>query len=364
MKFAPSELISLKHRSYRHGLALFLLDACGYALAIAGTIAAPHLRQRIACSIVAGFWISGLVTVAHDACHQSLTPNRWLNRLLGTLAFLPSLHNYSLWQYGHNHVHHLYTNRRGYDYVWEPLSLNEFQSLSWFAQLRYRLFRTFTGHFFYYGYEVWWKRRFFPRRQFVDRMRSRYWVDFLLVVAWLVTLSLAVVTARSRLTGASITDFTAVCGPLILGVAVPFVVSSMLSSFSEFLHHTHPDVHWFDEAPRSDWTMRQVQTSVHCQFPAFMDRSMHWIMDHTAHHIQPSIPSYHLLEAQKKVESQQASEVVTYRWSLRAMREILRCCKLYDTQAGCWTDYSGTPTSKPRFRPALESSDGASSRAA
>lgn len=364
MKFVPSELISLKQRSYRHGLSLFLLDACGYALAISGTIAAPQLRQRIACSIVAGFWISGLVTVAHDACHQSLTPSRWLNRLLGTLAFLPALHAYSLWQYGHNHVHHLYTNRRGYDYVWEPLSLGEFQSLSWFAQLRYRFFRTFIGHFFYYGYEVWWKRRFFPRRQFVDQMRSRYWVDFLLVVAWLMTLSLLVVNARSWVIGASIDDPTAAFAPILLGVVVPFVVCSMLSSFSEFLHHTHPSVHWFDEAPQGDWTMRQVQTSVHCQFPAFMDRSMHWIMDHTAHHIQPSIPSYRLLEAQKKVESQQASEVIRYRWSLRAMREILRCCKLYDCDAGCWTDYSGKPTSESRFQVTLESSSDSSARAA
>ena len=364
MKFKPNELSLLKSRSFRQGLSLFLLDGCGYALAIAGTIAAPHLRQRIACGIVAGFWVSGLVTVAHDACHQSLTPSRWLNRLLGTLAFLPSLHTYCLWQYGHNHVHHLFTNRRGYDYVWEPLSLTEFQSLSWFAQLRYRFFRTFVGHFFYYGYEVWWKRRFIPRRQSVDRMRARYWVDFLLVVGWLVTLSFVVVVARSRWNGASLTGVSAICEPILLGVALPFVVSSMLSSFSEFLHHTHPSVHWFDEPPHGDWTERQIQTSVHCQFPLFMDRSMHWIMDHTAHHIQPSIPSYHLLEAQKKVETEQKGEVITYPWSLRAMREILRTCKLYDTAAGCWTDYSGNPTSESRFRSSTGSAGGTSSRAA
>lgn len=358
MRFSTSELISLKQRSYLHGVGLFMLDGTGYALAIAGTIAAPHLRQRILCSIIAGFWISGLVTIAHDACHQSLTPSRRLNRFLGTLAFLPAWHAYSLWQYGHNHLHHLFTNLRGRDYVWEPLSLAEFRILPWWSRVRYRFFRTFVGHFFYYSCEIWWKRRFFPRRQYLGRMDRWFWIDFLIVVGWLVMLSAIVVNLRARVTMATIQTPVEWISPILLAVILPFVVSTMLSSTSEFLHHTHPRIHWFTQPASGDWTNRQVQTTVHCQFPAPIDRLMHWIMDHTAHHIQPTIPSYHLLEAQRIVESQRSDEVVTYRWTLPAMLTILRACKLYDCDAGCWTDYKGTPTSASRFAAAADAGSG------
>ena len=343
-----AELLRLKQKSYLLGLGTFLFDASCYALAIAGTIAAPHLRHRIACGVIAGFWTSGLIIVGHDACHQSLTPSRRLNRLLGTLAFLPALHVYSLWKYGHNHLHHLFTNRRGHDYVWEPLSLGEFQSLPWWSRTRYRFFRTPLGHLFYYPSEIWWKRRFIPQQRYVGAIRFRYWFDFLIVVGWLVTLSLASVWLRSRISGQPVSGFADWAGPLALTVLLPFVVSGMLMSATEFLQHTHPRIHWYTEPTAGDWIDRQASTAVHCRFPGIMDWLMHWIMDHTAHHMQPAIPSYRLLEAQRSVETERHETVVTYRWSPRTVLQILRVCKLYDNGAGCWTDYTGQPTSDSR----------------
>jgi acyl-lipid omega-6 desaturase (Delta-12 desaturase) len=79
-------------------------------------------------------------------------------------------------------------------------------------------------------------------------------------------------------------------------------------------------------------------------------------MDHTAHHMEPSIPSYHLKEAQRSVEAERGDRVVTYRWSFRTLCNVLRVCKLYDDKAGCWTDYSGNPTSASR-RPSKVMSD-------
>ena len=42
-----------------------------------------------------------------NACHQALTPISLLNKILGRLAMLPSWHAYSVWDYGHNGLHHL-----------------------------------------------------------------------------------------------------------------------------------------------------------------------------------------------------------------------------------------------------------------
>lgn len=345
--FSATDLSRLKRRSYFAGVGLFLFDTSFYALSIAGTIAAPHLRQRILCAVIAGFWATALLILAHDACHHSLTPNRRLNRVLGTLAFLPALHTYSLWQYSHNHLHHLFTNLRGRDYVWEPLNVREYQSLSWLSRCRYRFFRTFIGHHFYYAAEIWWKRRFIPRHDQHPKIGSRDWRDFGFVVLWMIGLSVLAVESRAVISGVASMDLQAWFGPILVTLVLPFVTSAMLSSASEFLQHTHPAVHWYAEP--GDWMDRQSRTAVHCQFPGVADYLMHWIMDHTAHHMQPAIPSYQLMEAQQVVEGQLPENVVKYRWSLRAVIDILRVCKLYDEQLGCWTDYEGRPTTKSRF---------------
>lgn len=59
-----------------------------------------------------------LFVLGHDACHQSLTPHRRLNRWLGHLVFMPSLTPYSLWDLSHNVVHHGYTSLKDFDFVW------------------------------------------------------------------------------------------------------------------------------------------------------------------------------------------------------------------------------------------------------
>lgn len=179
-------------------------------------------------------------------------------------------------------------------------------------------------------------------------MKAGYWLDFLAVVAWLVTISISAVALRSLVAEQPATDLWNWVEPLMLTVAVPFLVSEMLLSSSTFLHHCHPSVHWYSGATAGDWSGRQIRTSVHVRFPRVVDWLMNWIMDHTAHYAQPAIPSYHLKEAQRSIELQHRDEVVTYRRSLRAMFRILRECKLYDDEAGCWTDYSGHPTSESR----------------
>lgn len=346
---SASELRRLKQRSYLGGVSLFLFDVFCYGMAIVGTSAAPRLGTRIACGILAGFWTSGLVVIGHDACHHSLTPNRKLNRILGTLAFLPALHAYSLWKYGHNHLHHLFTNVRGYDYVWEPLSPPEYRALSWWGQFRYRFFRTYPGHFFYYTCEVWIRRRFIPRQKYLDQIRPQHWLDFGFVVLWLALLTVGSVMLRRYFTGQAFETPLSWLGPIAVSVVLPFVTSGMLMSDSEYLHHTHPRIHWYTSPPSGNWMERQSKTAVHCQFSKPADWLMHWIMDHTAHHMQPSIPCYHLSQAQQSVEAESPEAVVAYRWKLGTVLSIMRTCKLYDNVLGCWTDYEGNPTSESRL---------------
>ena len=110
------------------------------------------------CGLAAGFVIGRLFIIGHDACHQSYTPHRGLNRILGRIAMVPSLTPYSLWEVGRNVVHHGYTNLKGVDFVWAPLTKEEFEGLTPGRRLMERIYRSGWGPALYYLVEMWWNR--------------------------------------------------------------------------------------------------------------------------------------------------------------------------------------------------------------
>jgi acyl-lipid omega-6 desaturase (Delta-12 desaturase) len=68
--------------------------------------------------------------------------HRKLNRWLGRLVLMPSLTLYSLWDLGHNVVHHGCTMLQDFDFVWQPLSLGACQRLSPRCQHLERIYRS------------------------------------------------------------------------------------------------------------------------------------------------------------------------------------------------------------------------------
>lgn len=333
-----------KRSSYLWGIGFFLFDLIAYSLGVHLAITGTNITYHFIGSIIAGFSTSGLVIVAHDACHQSLTPNRKLNRIIGTIAFLPALHAYSLWRYGHNFLHHLHTNIRGKDYVWEPLSPREFSELNRFAQWKYRFFRSLPGHYFYYLCEVWWKRRFVPRKRYLEKIEAIYWIDSAIVVLWVISLSSVLLWISSAGDWHIYLDSPLIAlGVIFHGLVLPFVISSMLMSNTEFLHHTHPYIKWYRERS-GDWQEHQATVSIHVEYIPPVDWFVHWIMDHTAHHLQPAIPLYRLRGAQNLIE-QRFNQVLKYHFSFRALIDTLKRCKLYDDEVGCWKDFHGQQTS-------------------
>jgi omega-6 fatty acid desaturase (delta-12 desaturase) len=143
-------------------ILLLIIDAALWLGCIAGTIFVESILLKILFGLVAGFVTGRIFILGHDACHQSFTPNRELNKVLGRIAFLPSLTPYSLWDVGHNVVHHGQTNLKGFDFVWAPLSKAEFDALPAWRKALERLYRSGWGPVFYYLIEIWWRREYFP----------------------------------------------------------------------------------------------------------------------------------------------------------------------------------------------------------
>src|SRR5262245_48336627 len=71
--------------------SLFAADFGMYVAATAVAAAHAPLLIRLAAATAAGVLLAVLFVVGHDACHGSYTSRRWLNSLLGRIAFLPTV---------------------------------------------------------------------------------------------------------------------------------------------------------------------------------------------------------------------------------------------------------------------------------
>lgn len=322
-------LLPFAGRSTPIALAWFFVD---WALFVGGSVVVvlvESLWLKTIGAVVIWLAIARLFIIGHDACHQALTDHRRLNRLLGRLAFLPSLTPYSLWDVGHNLAHHAFTNLRGMDGVWVPLSPQEFQALSPLHQRLERLYRCGWGPGFYYLIELWWKKLIAMGWREGNPARPQYRPDVLLVgafgLAWLATLVLA-----AQATGQS------VALALLFAFAIPFALWNGLMGFVIYVHHTDPQVRWF--ADRAQWTRAApyLQATIHITVPRWFDRLLHNILQHPAHHLDMSIPFYRLPAAQAKLSQLAPQHVVVRRFCWADYWTTARACKVYDYESGRW----------------------------
>ena len=337
-------LIPLADRSTWRAVVLLVLDYTLWAALLYGAVSFESFWAKLACGLVLGFVIGRLFIIGHDACHQSLTPHRGLNKWLGRIAFLPSVTPYSLWDVGHNVVHHGYTNLKGFDFVWAPLTAEEFAKLSPMGRLLDRIYRSGWAPGLYYMIEIWWKKMFFPSKNEMPTRRGVFIWDNLLVSAF-AAVWVALVVGGALLANQS------VLVALFTGLVVPFLFWCAMIGFVIYVHHTHVKVSWHDD--RSAWAKAQpfVSTTVHLTFPFKMGTLMHHIMEHTAHHVDMTIPLYKLKQAQAKLEELLPGRIIIQRFSWRWYFTTAKACKLYDFTRRCWTDYKGRATSQPSPMP-------------
>jgi omega-6 fatty acid desaturase (delta-12 desaturase) len=333
-------LIPFNKPATSYALALLVIDFALLFSLLAGAVFAHHVIAKLVCALAAGFVIGRLFIIGHDACHQSLTPHRRLNRWLGRIAFLPSLTPYSLWDVGHNVVHHGYTNLKGFDFTWAPLTRQEFLSLSKTRRFFERIYRSGWAPGLYYMVEIWWYRMFFPSKAAMPTRRPIFFKDCTLVTVFGV-LWFALLAWAAHATGQSLASL------LLFGFVVPFLFWCTMIGFVVYVHHMHVRVAWHED--RTEWSQSQpfVSTTVHLTFPWRIGALLHHIMEHTAHHVDMSIPLYDLKDAQKMLETMLPQRIIVQPFSWHWYFDTARRCKLYDFKLRCWTGFDGQPTSEP-----------------
>ncbi len=325
-------LLAFSEKSSAAALRLVALD---YALFLAGVacVASPtHWGIKLLASLLIWVQMARLFIIGHDACHQSLTPSRDLNKWLGRLVFLPSLTPFKLWELGHNMAHHGFTNLRGKDYVWAPFSPAEFAQLPRARQRLERIYRSGGGHWLYYLIELWWKKLFFPSRAEVGGKRSIFMGDCLMVSAF------GLVWLASLIAAAHFTQQSALL--LIgLGFLLPFLLWNGLMGFVIYVHHTDQRVKWHQDGAAWAKAQPHLTATLHIQFPRFIGALLHNIMEHPAHHLDMTIPLYQLKAAQKQLDSLVSGRILKRRFTWADYWDTARECKLYDFEKEKWVRF-------------------------
>lgn len=327
-------------KSYTNAIGLFVLDLVLLIATTYGALTLENIFLRFGCSLLSGWLIALMFVLGHDACHGSLTDSKRLNRILGTLAFLPSTHPFSLWALGHHRHHHAFTNLAGeqYDYVWNPYSKEEFDQLPKHRQWLERFYRHWSGHGFYYMYEIWWKKMFFPRPSETDGYRLSYVLDSLLIGGFLACQVVGIVWLAES--GYIEQPWWSA---LFFGLIFPnFIWWNWLMGFCVLLHHNHPDIRWYKDPEEWRRECNHVTNTCHIIFPGPLNKVFHNMMEHNAHHMSSGIPCYNLLKAQNHIEEN--DNVSVTHWDFPTHLRITRHCQLYDYENHRWLNFNGEPS--------------------
>jgi len=314
-------------RSSLQTFGWFAFDLVLYAGSMWGVFAADTWWAKLLFGLAAGCAVAFMFVWAHDAAHGALFQSDWTAEILGTAFMLPSLNMYRLWCHGHNRVHHGFTSYTPVDWIWRPLTPAEYAARPWWGRAIYRLERSPYTCALHYLLRVWWPGMVVYRPDEQSRERLGFAVHKGITLTFAVALS------------AVLWWFGGGLWAVLAGVVVPFVVFNYFIALFVYLHHTHPDVPYFDHRPEWSNTIGQVYCAIVWRCSRISELLIHNIMIHTPHHVEPRIPFYRLKRACADLQRHYGAYIHEYRFRWSTVRMIFRRCKLYDYESQTWYSF-------------------------
>ena len=319
-------------RSNRLGFLHVARDLVIYAMVMVAIVMVDQWWLLVPLELVAGLIVSGLFVLGHDAAHGALFETKRLNANMARLLFLPSFHVHEAWVFGHNRVHHGFTTRQGMDFVWHPVTPDQYAAMSTVAKLRHRFEWSWLGSGAYYLREVWWNKmmRFESPEKHADAIRR----DKRLIYVWAL-ISIGGSAALGWFVGGSVA--AAVFMPVKLFV-IPFLLFTGSIGWTVYVHHISPEMKWWTS---KGWNRRAAQTesTTILRIPWILNVFFHHIFIHVPHHVDARIPWYKLPEAADAIKEALGDTVIDRRLRLRDYFVATKACKLYDFDAGTWLTY-------------------------
>lgn len=331
------------------GWALVLSDALAYIALLALSAIAPWLWLKLLLAPLIALFVVRLFIIGHDADHGAFVSSKLGNRLIAYGAFLPGLVSKAGWNFGHN-VHHSFANTHGLDTTWCPLTPQEYRARGALGRWVERAQRAPFGQGLHVlagvlNVVVLTLIRFLLGR--TSRTMAR---DSLIVVAFLAAQVSAVLALSAAV---HVPLWMSLIGTLIAPTLLWFTAGGIIV----YLNHTDPDIAWYPRNAAERWDPHGISLdhTTNVVFPLGVHHLLHDVMEHVPHHVNTRIPCYRLKAARQEIERLFPGRLRTVRLGLGAYLAIVRRCKLYDLERGCWTDFTGQPTTEraPALRPQL-----------
>jgi omega-6 fatty acid desaturase (delta-12 desaturase) len=338
-------LAPYSRRSVVRSLTYLTADLAVYALFVYGALVADALWLKLLFGLGAGTMISAAAIAGHDAGHQSFSGSKILNRICGTIAFLPALHPFVLWEHHHNRVHHRFTVQIGVDNAFSPMTVEQYQNASPGRRVYYRFLRSLWGQPFFYLVDVWVPQMLLPFTQKTPAMTPRVWFDLILVYAYFAVF----ITACTLVSLAAAGDgnvWGAAVNAFVFAFAIPFLIWNAFISFLSIVQHTGTDVRWVMPTGVPSTVEQSMAGTVHVVLPEWIDRLLHRIMQHQAHHIHVGIPLQNLKVAQSAVEEMNGGRLV-HVWTPSYHLQLTRECQLYDPRFNRWRRFADVTAELP-----------------
>jgi omega-6 fatty acid desaturase (delta-12 desaturase) len=310
LRTLPREVFEKNRRKAWTLLIVNVLMVCvGYwSLALAPWFLLPPLW------IFTGTALTGFFVIGHDCGHRSFANRRWVNDLVGHLAFLPLIYPFHSWRILHNH-HHAHTNKLDEDNAWHPVKPEVYASEEPWMQWLYRFV---LNGFWWIGSIVHWAGLHFNWTKFEGKQRSQVKFSVLVVLG-----------------------FAAIAFPLLIATTgiwgfakfwlLPWMVYHFWMSTFTIVHHTAPDIPF---VPVKNWSAAQAQLfgTVHCDYPRWVEFLCHDINVHIPHHLSTAIPSYNLRLAHRSLKEEWGNQLRECRFSWSLMKQITQQCHLYSPE--------------------------------
>ncbi|XP_076885043.1 omega-6 fatty acid desaturase, chloroplastic-like [Bidens hawaiensis] len=289
-----------------------LISATSYALGLFMISKSPWYLLPFTWAWT-GTAITGFFIIGHDCAHKSFSKNKLLEDIVGTLAFLPIIYPYEPWRFKHD-KHHAKTNMLYEDTAWQPIMKTQFDESPIISNVIIYCYGPIRpimsiSHWFIMHFNL---TKFRPNE--VGRVK----------------ISLACVFAFMAIGWPLIIYYSGIVGWIKFWL-MPWLGYHFWMSTFTMVHHTAPHIPF---KPLDEWNAARAQLNgtVHCDYPRWIEILCHDINVHIPHHISTKIPSYNLRAAHKSIQENWGKYLNEASWNWRLMKTILTTCHLYNEE--------------------------------
>jgi omega-6 fatty acid desaturase (delta-12 desaturase) len=335
-------LTPFARRNGAFAIAILAVDIVAYAAVVYAVIVVDNVWLKLLASLGAGVMIALMFIVGHDAAHQSFSRSKLVNRFFGTIALLPGLHPYSLWEYHHNKIHHRFTAQVGVDNAFPPMTIEQYRAATPAHRAYYRFLRSLWGQPWFYLVDIWWPQIYTPFDGREPKLTRETWAELVLVYAYTVAFAVLVMwIAHTRADG-----IWPMIDALVFAFVIPFLWWNVFISFLSIVQHTGPDVRWIMPTGVPSTADQQLAGTVHVVLPEAICWLFHRIMQHPAHHLNVGIPLHQLKKAESQLEQTEPRTLVRV-WTPAYHWRLTRDCQLWDPNTNTWARFADVSLAVP-----------------